>query len=208
MESINDNSLVFYTLNRIYSDSSDMIKQFYIWQISESEKDKFCCTPVENQVTEFSDEGFENFQNQFKNIVQSNLYYMLKINNTLDILGWIAVNDYNPRNQTIEISYYFPKQYRSQGYGSIIMSLFLKEVFNTEFFWKINKIYAETSSYNTSSVMLLEKFNFKLDGRIREHYWIVEEKYDQLIYTLLRKDYFLNKSPKALDTLKYDPYFT
>lgn len=185
----NINSLNEYSLKRIYSDDSDMIKQFYKWQIFEDEKTLYCFYPVENQTIEYNDDGFHDFQEQFKEIVQSNLYYMLESNKTLEIFGWIVVNDYNPRNQNIELSYYFPKQYRSKGYGTIMMSLLLQEVFSDEFLWKVNKIYAETSSFNTPSVKLLEKFRFHLDGRIREHYWINQEKYDQLIYTLLRKDY-------------------
>lgn len=35
------------------------------------------------------------------------------------------------------------------------------------------------------SILLLEKFDFKLDGRLREHYWIDEDKYDQLNYSML-----------------------
>ncbi|MBZ9623822.1 GNAT family N-acetyltransferase [Clostridium sp. FP2] len=42
------------------------------------------------------------------------------------------------------------------------------------------------SSNNIPSIKLLEKFGFKLDGRLREHYWINEEKYDQFNYSMLK----------------------
>lgn len=189
MKKIDDKVISFYTLKRIYPDDIALMKQYYLWQISEDRKDMFSFMPVANHIIEYSEEGFNDFKEQFKEIVKSTLYYLLEQKDSRQLLGWIAVNDYNPRNQNLEIGYYFPKHNRSKGYGTILMSLFLKEVFADDFFWKINKISAETASLNTSSVRLLEKFCFQLDGKIREHYWIGQEKYDQLIFTLLRKDY-------------------
>jgi len=53
----------------------------------------------------------------------------------------------------------------------------------------LNKIYATTSSNNYPSIKLLEKYNFKLGGRLREHYWIYDKKYDQLIYSILKEEW-------------------
>lgn len=51
------------------------------------------------------------------------------------------------------------------------------------------KIYATTSSKNYPSMKLLETYGFKLEGRLREHYWINDNKYDQLVYSLLKKEW-------------------
>lgn len=51
---------------------------------------------------------------------------------------------------------------------------------------KIMLAFLSLSSNNIPSIKLLEKFGFKLDGRLREHYWINEEKYDQFNYSMLK----------------------
>ena len=57
--------------------------------------------------------------------------------------------------------------------------------------WNLNKIYAETYEGNIGSVKLLEYFGFKIDGRMREHYWFEDGKvkYDQLVYSLLKSEW-------------------
>ena len=69
-----------------------------------------------------------------------------------------------------------------------MLAKFIETSFNDEDL-NLDKIYATTSSYNIPSVKLLEKFGFKLDGRLREHYWINENKYDQLIYSILKNEW-------------------
>ena len=56
----------------------------------------------------------------------------------------------------------------------------------------LNKIYATTSSDNIQSIGLLEKAGFMLDGRVREHYWIKDKKFDQLHYSILQKELLLS----------------
>lgn len=69
-----------------------------------------------------------------------------------------------------------------------MLAKFIETVFKDDDL-NLNKIYATTSSNNLASIKLLEKFGFKLDGRLREHYWINEYKYDQLIYSMLRNEW-------------------
>ena len=52
----------------------------------------------------------------------------------------------------------------------------------------LNKIYATTSSDNIQSMGLLEKAGFRLDGRLREHYWVNNKKFDQLHYSILQRE--------------------
>lgn len=180
-------SLVF-----VKTDDKELIKQMYKWQIAEDEKEMMCCTWLpENQTQEYSEEKFEIFFNSLKSKLGSQVNYaILKNNDSDEYLGWINSFNYNPRNFSIEISYYFPKENRRKGYGKIMMSLFLKTMFNFEKM-NLNKIYAETYKGNIGSKKLLEQFGFHLDGMMREHYWFDNGKlkYDQLVYSLLRDDW-------------------
>lgn len=107
-------------------------------------------------------------------------------------VGKIGLFDYNPRNRSAEIGYYLPESNRGTGNGSRMMELFLKEAFGDEML-ALHKLYATTSSGNAASNRLLQKFGFHLDGRLREHFFVDGEKYDQMIYSLLRTEWETGK---------------
>ena len=107
-------------------------------------------------------------------------------------VGKIGLFDYNPRNRSAEFGYYLPKSNRGAGNGSRMMKLFLKKAFADETL-ALHKLYATTSSGNAASNGLLQKFGFHLDGRLREHFFVGGEKYDQMIYSLLRTEWETGK---------------
>ena len=94
--------------------------------------------------------------------------------------------DYNTRNQSKEVGYYISPSFRGKGLGFLMLSLLITRALSDE--CGLNKIYATTSSDNIQSIGLLEKTGFILDGRLREHYWIKENKFDQLHYSMLQKN--------------------
>ena len=112
---------------------------------------------------------------------------MKKDNNSVP-LGKIKLFDYNSRNHSAEIGYYLPEHNRNKGLGRIILELFISISFADKDY-NLNKLYATTSSNNISSIKLLEKCGFRLDGRLREHYWINESKYDQCVYSILKSEF-------------------
>lgn len=181
-----------YSIQFVRKEDKELIKLLYIWQISEDEKDIMSCqwTP-EKQTSEFNEDSFEKFYKSIKPRLLNELNYgFLKDNVSEEFLGFISYQKGNMRNHSIEISYYFPKENRRKGFGKILLSLFLDTMFNYEKM-NLNKIYAETYEGNEGSVKLLEHFGFTIDGRMREHYWFDDGniKYDQLIYSLLKRDW-------------------
>lgn len=103
-------------------------------------------------------------------------------------MGKITLFDFNHRNHSAEFGYYFPNNNRAQGLGSIMLDKFIETSFKDDEL-DLNKIYATTASNNIPSIKLLEKFDFKLDGRLRQHYWINEQRYNQLIYSILKSEW-------------------
>jgi RimJ/RimL family protein N-acetyltransferase len=69
---------------------------------------------------------------------------------TNELLGLLNYQSYNPRNCSIELSYYFQKENREKGFGTELMSLFLDTIFNYKK-WNLNKVYAETYEGNIQS---------------------------------------------------------
>ncbi len=181
-----------FILERIGFDDIDAIKFVYLCQINENEKDKTTFVPVSNQTIEYNEESFQGFLPKFQEVLKKSIvYYGLKKDKSL--LGFIQLNNYNPRNQSGEIGFYFPKENRRRGFGKILIELFLKTVFSDNYFWSINKIYGETCETNKGSRKLFDSFGFHLDGKMREHYWFGTKKYDQLVYSLLKNEYLALK---------------
>ena len=177
-----------FKLIRVGENDLDLIKFIYICQINEGEKDMTTVQPIVNGTIEFDEKKFQEFiPNLQKTLKKSRIFYLLKRNN--DLLGIIQLYDYNPRNQSISIGFYFPKKNRRKGFGKVLLKLLLSTVFSENYFWKINKIYGETCEINIGSKKLFESLGFHLDGIMREHYWFGEKKYNQLVYSILKTEF-------------------
>ncbi|WBW94717.1 GNAT family N-acetyltransferase [Oceanirhabdus sp. W0125-5] len=161
------------------------LQPLFSWNLEEKDFEKYTCRPLRIP------QSFEEYTNKtLKAISEENqkIYILIKNKEYNNPLGKIALFDFNPRNHSAEFGYYIPSSNRGQGLGVIMLSLFIQEIF-TDDKLNLNKIYATTSSNNIPSIKILEKFSFTLDGRLREHYWIKEEKYDQLNYSILKREW-------------------
>jgi [ribosomal protein S5]-alanine N-acetyltransferase len=178
-----------FKLRFVWIDNPELIKQLFIWNINEDEKNKSTYLNCVNEKQEYSEEGLKQYEENFIENRGQVLYYILEKIDTGEMLGSIELQNYNHRNQSAAIGSYFPKQNRGKGYGSIIMQLFLSVVLDDKFYRPLNKIDAETSSFNIYAMKVLEKFGFRQVGRVPEHYWFGDQKYDQMLYSLLKRDY-------------------
>lgn len=169
---------------QLISLSEEHFPKLHRWMLAEKHMDHYSCRPYQFQHSE------DDYANKIKNTINgsSGSYYVLVATNNHDEpLGKIRSFDYNPRNHSAEFGYYLPEQNRHKGLGSIMLRQFIRISF-ADSRYDLNKLYATTSSNNTPSVKLLEKFGFKIDGRQREHYWIDGNRYDQLIFSILRSE--------------------
>ena len=164
--------------------SDDDIKLLYSWKIEEKNHESFSCRPVNPVGT------FEDYYNKtIKRLDDINQIFMVFVNRkTNEVLGEIKGFDYNPRNHSIEFGYYLPTQNRKKGYGETMIRLFVDKTFD-DVRYDLNKLYATTSGNNEASKGVLEKIGFKIDGKNREHYWINGRRYDQFIYSILKKEW-------------------
>ncbi|SFU56245.1 Acetyltransferase (GNAT) domain-containing protein [Clostridium sp. DSM 8431] len=102
------------------------------------------------------------------------------------IMGYITIYDYNDRNKAIEIGYYLIEAYRNKGYMKETVNLTLKILFHK---LKLNKVTAQTGSYNDSSNALLKSCGFKLDGVLRQHHELHGKLYDDYLYSILNEEF-------------------
>jgi len=178
-----------FTLERIGENDFDLIEFIYKCQINESEKEKSTVWPVISNTMKFDQENFKKFIPNLQKALKSRVYYVLIEEQNNNLLGFLQLSEYNSRNQSAEIGFYFPKENRRKGLGKILIKLFLDTVFNGKYFWKINKIYGETCEINEGSIKLFESFDFHLDGVMRQHYWFGEKKINQLIFSILKEEH-------------------
>lgn len=161
----------------------DEIEILYHWFRNEKQLHHFTCQPVAT-----FDESLEEYVEKKTNLYASGKSYEMLICRNADksIIGKLSCFNINRRNRSAEIGYYLPPGQRGKGYGYDALRQFVALLFETRDF---NKVYATTSSGNRASIRILEKSGFSLDGRNREHYWIDENRFDQLVYSLLRREW-------------------
>lgn len=164
--------------------AEEHIQLLFDWNINEKHFELYTCRPVKKF------QSFDEYAAMMRKSISSerNRNYILVKDDNNEPLGKIKLFDFNPRNHSGEFGYYIPCCNRHHGLGTIMMKEFINIIFADDEL-NINKIYATTASNNISSMKLLEKFGFKMDGRLREHYWIDDAKYDQLNYSMLRSEW-------------------
>ncbi len=142
---------------------------------------KMTCRPVikrgKNELEEF-----------YKNIIQKETTVIFSITRKEDgvLIGKVSFSDYNPRNSSMELGYYIIPRYRKNGYMSEALTYLFDVLFGII---RINKIYAQTASFNEESIGLLKKMYFKKDAILRDHHELNGKLYDDYIYSVLCKEW-------------------
>ena len=155
----------------------------YQWDVTEPQREFYTCRPTHDL------DDFEIYAGKLRDSTRAhhNAIYCL-VQGDWTALGRIEAFDFNPRNKSMEFGYYLPLQHRGRGLGTIMLRLFLTEMFANETLL-LNKLYATTAEHNMASVGLLQKFGFHLDGILREHYWTVNGIMTQWHFSLLRSEW-------------------
>ena len=174
-----------YRLIRVSADGTDVIHEFHRWDLSEEHRSHHTCRPVADVPS------LEQFQAKISAQVNEGvkrIFVLVEAGSPEIPLGRIDAGDFNPRNRSAEFGYYLPPERRGQGLGRIMATLFLDRMFGDDELG-LHKLYATASSGNAPSVGLLKSLGFRLDGRMREHYWIDGQFFDQAVYSMLRREW-------------------
>lgn len=178
-------TLTFNGNYELVSLSEQHLQQLYNWNTEEKHFEKYTCRPLKMPQS-FDEYSYKTLMSISEE--KQKIYVLIKKEIYGKPLGKITLFDHNPRNHSAEFGYYLPSYNREQRLGIIMLAQFIERSFADDKL-NLNKIYATTSSCNIPSIKLLEKFDFKLDGRLREHYWIDENKFDQLNYSMLKSEW-------------------
>lgn len=101
-------------------------------------------------------------------------------------VGRVSYFDLNPRNQSAELGYLVNPKFRRRGIGTNMLRMAIAYLFSET---DLNKLYCQTAAFNIASIKLLEKVSFHRDGILREHHELDGKLWDDLIYSILRREW-------------------
>jgi ribosomal-protein-alanine N-acetyltransferase len=102
------------------------------------------------------------------------------------LVGHIGYFHLNMLNRSAELGYLIAPSERKNGFAGEGLRLLIGYLFNE---LNLNRVYAQTGSFNKESIKLLESLDFHLDGTLRQHHFYRGDYYDDLLYSLLRFEY-------------------
>jgi [ribosomal protein S5]-alanine N-acetyltransferase len=106
-------------------------------------------------------------------------------------VGKLRYFNLNMLSRSVELGYITAPDERQKGYAKEALRLMIRYLFTG---MNLNKIYAQTASFNTASVALLKSLDFKLDGTLRQHHFYRGNLHDDYIFSLLKFECeFLNE---------------
>jgi RimJ/RimL family protein N-acetyltransferase len=85
------------------------------------------------------------------------------------------------------LSYWVAPEHQGEGYGTAAVGLFLDVLFRD---YDVHGVTAHVFDFNDPSQSLLERLGFEREGRMREARYRRGEHVDELIYGLLRREWF------------------
>ncbi len=97
----------------------------------------------------------------------------------------VTASDFNPRNRSAELGYFLAPEFRGRGYVCAALRAFCVLLVGD---LGLNKVYAQTGSFNAPSVALLEACGFRRDGVLRAHHEQGGVLLDDYLYSLLRAE--------------------
>lgn len=100
-----------------------------------------------------------------------------------ELIGFISLGDMNRYEGYYELEYGIGSKYRNKGYATQAIKCMLEYGFLE---WDAQVIAAWVRSHNESSIHVLEKCSFTLEGKLRRH---ARDKSDTLCYSILKEEW-------------------
>jgi ribosomal-protein-serine acetyltransferase len=123
--------------------------------------------------------------NEYKKKNPNKLYFGIVVEGVL--IGCIGANKLDYGNEKAELGYWIGSGYQGKGYASQALKIFVDLLFKK---FKLNRIEGSPFAYNKASHRVLEKTGFRLEGKRRKAMKRNGEFFDDMMYGLLREDWF------------------
>ena len=114
-------------------------------------------------------------------------YFAIADKQTDEMIGSIGLSSFNSYQKRVELSYDLSRPYWRKGIMTRAIATMVEYAFME---WKVNRIEASVSIFNTPSKELLLKCGFTLEGILRQHRFHRGRFVDVYFFSLLRDDFF------------------
>lgn len=123
---------------------------------------------------------------------RDNFLFGIRLVETDDLIGWVELDGIVWTHQTSYIGIGIGNRtFWGQGYGAEAMNLSLQFAFHE---LNLHRVQLTVFSYNLRAIALYEKLGFQREGTYREHLQRDGQRYDMLLYGILRREWeALNK---------------
>jgi len=129
--------------------------------------------------------GMTNYRISFKN-------YLMREKASGKVIGKIGYHTWVPAHSRAEIGYAIDiEAYKNKGYMGEAMKAVLTDGFE---YMHLHRVEALVGPENIPSLKLVERFGFKREGVLRQHYYTSEQYHDSVCYGLLASEYEKLKS--------------
>ncbi len=143
----------------------------------QSEPQAISCSPVPFLTPS---EASEKFKSKEKSTSEQR-FAVVKKDDQIPV-GEVAFFNYNSLNRSAELGLLIDPDERKKGYGKEATQVLCRHLFK---YRGLNKVYAQTASFNEAAIKLLETLSFKRDADLRDHYFYDSEFHNGVIYSLL-----------------------
>ncbi len=120
---------------------------------------------------------------------QATSFYMFHVihKETSAVMGWCGYHTWNLKHDRAELGYTLNSdEFKRKGFMTEALLPVLDYGFHT---MNLHRIEALIAPYNTPSLRLLQKHNFKKEGVLREHYKVNGVNEDSIMYSLLKNEF-------------------
>ena len=145
---------------------------------NKEDSSQFTCRPAIKKNAKQAEKQFNDFAKK------GNTLFLGIYTHDKTPMGRITLFDYNPRNNSLEIGYFMLPEFRQKGVAKAAVHYLVYWLLKQHY----NKIYAQTASFNTASIRLLQSVGFKQDACLRQHHEWKGKLYDDYIFSILKED--------------------
>ena|ERR1035438_135541 len=140
---------------------------------------------LNSQAELFTEE--EKYRNGLTTFNKSFLLFHIILNDTQKVIGWCGYHTWFTPHFRAELGYVLNNEEQmNQGFMTEALAPIINYGFHV---MDLHRIEAFVGPGNSASLTLLEKFNFKKEGHLREHYFKNNKMEDSVVLALLKREH-------------------
>lgn len=102
------------------------------------------------------------------------------------VIGTCTLFHIEREHRRAELGYILRRDHWGHGFANEALTALVNHAFGT---LGLHRVEADIDPRNAGSIRLVERLGFKLEGRLRENYFVADEIQDSLIYGLLAPEW-------------------